>query len=69
MKSKIFDRKTKSAGIPSSVSFVNALCSESLQTVQRLASGDGQTKLHKTMSQGEIGKLVAAQKSLAPDGR
>ncbi|NXT58086.1 MYO9A protein, partial [Pluvianellus socialis] len=38
-------------------------------TVQRLTSGEGQAKLHKTMSQGEIGKLVAAQKSLAPDGR
>uniref|UniRef100_A0A8V5GFZ0 Uncharacterized protein n=1 Tax=Melopsittacus undulatus TaxID=13146 RepID=A0A8V5GFZ0_MELUD len=39
------------------------------ETVQRFASGEGQTKLHKTMSQGEIGKLVATQKSLAPDGR
>ncbi|XP_027513565.1 unconventional myosin-IXa isoform X5 [Corapipo altera] len=39
------------------------------ETVQRFASGEGQTKLHKTMSQGEIGKLAAAQKSLIPDGR
>uniref|UniRef100_A0A8C8B0P9 Myosin IXA n=1 Tax=Otus sunia TaxID=257818 RepID=A0A8C8B0P9_9STRI len=39
------------------------------ETVQRFTSGEGQTKLHKTMSQGEIGKLAAAQKSLAPDGR
>ncbi|XP_071669828.1 unconventional myosin-IXa isoform X5 [Patagioenas fasciata] len=39
------------------------------ETVQRFASGEGQTKLHKTMSQGEIGKLAAAQKNLAPDGR
>ncbi|NXF32922.1 MYO9A protein, partial [Nyctibius bracteatus] len=38
-------------------------------TVQRFASGEGQMKLHKTMSQGEIGKLVGAQKNLAPDGR
>ncbi|NWS58767.1 MYO9A protein, partial [Chunga burmeisteri] len=38
-------------------------------TVQRFTSGEGQTKLHKTMSQGEIGKLTATQKSLAPDGR
>uniref|UniRef100_A0A669P348 Myosin IXA n=1 Tax=Phasianus colchicus TaxID=9054 RepID=A0A669P348_PHACC len=42
---------------------------ESLQTVQRFSSGDGQPKLHKTMSQGEIGKLAATQKPLAPDGR
>ncbi|XP_032556233.1 unconventional myosin-IXa isoform X5 [Chiroxiphia lanceolata] len=39
------------------------------ETVQRFASGEGQTKLHKTMSQGEIGKLVTTQKSLTPDGR
>uniref|UniRef100_A0A803YBX8 Myosin IXA n=1 Tax=Meleagris gallopavo TaxID=9103 RepID=A0A803YBX8_MELGA len=38
-------------------------------TVQRFSSGDGQPKLHKTMSQGEIGKLAATQKPLAPDGR
>ncbi|NWU80169.1 MYO9A protein, partial [Onychorhynchus coronatus] len=38
-------------------------------TVQRFASGEGQTKLHKTMSQGEIGKLATTQKSLTPDGR
>ncbi|XP_054070408.1 unconventional myosin-IXa isoform X4 [Rissa tridactyla] len=46
-----------------------ACYSDSEMTVQRLASEEGQTKLHKTMSQGEIGKLAAAQKSLAPDGR
>uniref|UniRef100_A0A672UEC5 Myosin IXA n=1 Tax=Strigops habroptila TaxID=2489341 RepID=A0A672UEC5_STRHB len=51
------------------VSFLNTLCLGLLQTVQRFAAGEGQTKLHKTMSQGEIGKLVATQKSLAPDGR
>ncbi|XP_017672463.1 PREDICTED: unconventional myosin-IXa isoform X5 [Lepidothrix coronata] len=39
------------------------------ETAQRFTSGEGQTKLHKTMSQGEIGKLAAAQKSLTPDGR
>ncbi|NXS14634.1 MYO9A protein, partial [Neodrepanis coruscans] len=38
-------------------------------TVQRFASGEGQTRLHKTMSQGEIGKLAATQKNLTPDGR
>ncbi|XP_027744972.1 unconventional myosin-IXa isoform X2 [Empidonax traillii] len=43
--------------------------SDSEMTVQRFASGEGQTKLHKTMSQGEIGKLAAAQKSLTPDRR
>ncbi|KAM6308266.1 unconventional myosin-IXa [Aegotheles albertisi] len=46
-----------------------ACYSDSEMTVQRFASGEGQTKLHKTMSQGEIGKLAAAQKSLTPDGR
>ncbi|KAM6257160.1 unconventional myosin-IXa isoform 2-T2 [Porphyrio hochstetteri] len=46
-----------------------ACYSDSEMTVQRFASGEGQTKLHKTMSQGEIGKLAATQKSLAPDGR
>uniref|UniRef100_A0A8C3GZF8 Myosin IXA n=1 Tax=Corvus moneduloides TaxID=1196302 RepID=A0A8C3GZF8_CORMO len=39
------------------------------ETVQRFTSGEGQAKLHKTMSQGEIGKLAATQKSLTPDGR
>ncbi|KAM7039390.1 unconventional myosin-IXa isoform 6-T6 [Acridotheres tristis] len=39
------------------------------ETVQRFTSGESQAKLHKTMSQGEIGKLVATQKSLIPDGR
>uniref|UniRef100_A0A8D2QJJ3 Myosin IXA n=1 Tax=Zonotrichia albicollis TaxID=44394 RepID=A0A8D2QJJ3_ZONAL len=39
------------------------------ETVQRFTSGEGQAKLHKTMSQGEIGKLAASQKSLTPDGR
>ncbi|KAM6119619.1 unconventional myosin-IXa [Pterocles gutturalis] len=46
-----------------------ACYSDSEMTVQRFAFGEGQMKLHKTMSQGEIGKLVAAQKTLAPDGR
>ncbi|XP_025900890.1 unconventional myosin-IXa [Nothoprocta perdicaria] len=46
-----------------------ACYSDSEMTVQRFASAEGQTKLHKTMSQGEIGKLAAAQKNLAPDGR
>ncbi|KAM9375295.1 unconventional myosin-IXa [Phaethornis superciliosus] len=46
-----------------------ACYSDSEMTAQRFTSGEGQTKLHKTMSQGEIGKLVATQKNLAPDGR
>ncbi|XP_075288283.1 unconventional myosin-IXa isoform X4 [Opisthocomus hoazin] len=46
-----------------------ACYSDSEMTAQRFTSGEGQTKLHKTMSQGEIRKLAAAQKSLAPDGR
>ncbi|XP_068814071.1 unconventional myosin-IXa isoform X3 [Struthio camelus] len=46
-----------------------ACYSDSEMTVQRFASGEGQAKLHKTMSQGEIGKLASAQKNLAPDGR
>ncbi|XP_061856436.1 unconventional myosin-IXa isoform X3 [Colius striatus] len=46
-----------------------ACYSDSEMTVQRFTSEEGQMKLHKTMSQGEIGKLVAAQKSLALDGR
>uniref|UniRef100_A0A8C2T5A8 Myosin IXA n=1 Tax=Coturnix japonica TaxID=93934 RepID=A0A8C2T5A8_COTJA len=46
-----------------------ACYSDSEMTTQRFSSGDGQPKLHKTMSQGEIGKLVDAQKPLAPDGR
>ncbi|XP_072202037.1 unconventional myosin-IXa isoform X2 [Excalfactoria chinensis] len=46
-----------------------ACYSDSEMTTQRCSSGDGQPKLHKTMSQGEIGKLVDAQKPLAPDGR
>ncbi|NXQ16011.1 MYO9A protein, partial [Peucedramus taeniatus] len=48
---------------------VQACYSDSEMTVQRFTSGEGQAKLHKTMSQGEIGKLAATQKSLAPDGR
>ncbi|XP_064312984.1 unconventional myosin-IXa isoform X6 [Phalacrocorax carbo] len=39
------------------------------ETVQRFNSVEGPAKLHKTMSQGEIGKLAAMQKSLALDGR
>nr|XP_014124824.1 unconventional myosin-IXa isoform X1 [Zonotrichia albicollis] len=46
-----------------------ACYSDSEMTVQRFTSGEGQAKLHKTMSQGEIGKLAASQKSLTPDGR
>ncbi|NXH58967.1 MYO9A protein, partial [Rhabdornis inornatus] len=46
-----------------------ACYSDSEMTVQRFTSGEGQAKLHKTMSQGEIGKLVATQKTLIPDGR
>ncbi|XP_068000435.1 LOW QUALITY PROTEIN: unconventional myosin-IXa [Melanerpes formicivorus] len=46
-----------------------ACYSDSEMTAQRFTPGEGQTKLHKTMSQGEIGKLAATQKSLAPDGR
>ncbi|KAM7039386.1 unconventional myosin-IXa isoform 2-T2 [Acridotheres tristis] len=46
-----------------------ACYSDSEMTVQRFTSGESQAKLHKTMSQGEIGKLVATQKSLIPDGR
>ncbi|KYO25294.1 unconventional myosin-IXb isoform A [Alligator mississippiensis] len=43
--------------------------SDSEMISQRFASGEGQTRLHKTMSQGEIGKLATVQKNLAPDGR
>ncbi|XP_014379506.1 unconventional myosin-IXa isoform X1 [Alligator sinensis] len=43
--------------------------SDSEMISQRFASGEGQTKLHKTMSQGEIGKLATVQKNLTPDGR
>ncbi|NXI79604.1 MYO9A protein, partial [Rhipidura dahli] len=46
-----------------------ACYSDSEMTAQRFTSGEGQAKLHKTMSQGEIGKLAAMQKSLTPDGR
>ncbi|XP_039413853.1 unconventional myosin-IXa isoform X6 [Corvus cornix cornix] len=46
-----------------------ACYSDSEMTMQRFTSGEGQAKLHKTMSQGEIGKLAATQKSLTPDGR
>ncbi|NXR29610.1 MYO9A protein, partial [Cinclus mexicanus] len=46
-----------------------ACYSDSEMTVQRFTSGEGQAKLQKTMSQGEIGKLVTTQKSLIPDGR
>ncbi|KAM7102074.1 unconventional myosin-IXa isoform 4-T7 [Ciconia maguari] len=46
-----------------------ACYSDSEMTMQRFTAGEGQTKLHKTMSQGEIGKLEAVQKSLALDRR
>ncbi|XP_038274617.1 unconventional myosin-IXa isoform X17 [Dermochelys coriacea] len=38
-------------------------------TLQRFTSSEGQAKLHKTMSQGEIGKLATVQKNLPTDGR
>ncbi|XP_066491078.1 unconventional myosin-IXa isoform X1 [Tiliqua scincoides] len=43
--------------------------SDSEMMLQRFTSNEGQTKLHKTMSQGEIGKLATAQKAVATDGR
>ncbi|XP_023959755.2 unconventional myosin-IXa isoform X3 [Chrysemys picta bellii] len=43
--------------------------SDSEMTLQRFTSGEGQAKLHKTMSQGEIGKLATVQKNLPTDGR
>ncbi|XP_054858452.1 unconventional myosin-IXa [Eublepharis macularius] len=43
--------------------------SDSEMMLQRFTSSEGQTKLHKTMSQGEIGNLAAAQKAVATDGR
>ncbi|TRZ18283.1 hypothetical protein HGM15179_008841 [Zosterops borbonicus] len=46
-----------------------ACYSDSEMTAQRFTSGEGQAKLHKTMSQGEIGKLAATQKNLTMDGR
>ncbi|KAM6426665.1 unconventional myosin-IXa isoform 3-T3 [Liasis olivaceus] len=42
--------------------------SDSEMMLQRSASSEGQAKLHKTMSQGEIGKLAVAQKIVAMDG-
>ncbi|XP_027714915.1 unconventional myosin-IXa isoform X6 [Vombatus ursinus] len=39
------------------------------ETLQRFASAEGQTKLHKTMSQGEITELTAIQKTSVADGR
>ncbi|ETE66949.1 Myosin-IXa, partial [Ophiophagus hannah] len=41
--------------------------SDSEMMLQRSASNEGQAKLHKTMSQGEIGKLPVAQKIVAVD--
>ncbi|XP_070619064.1 unconventional myosin-IXa isoform X6 [Erythrolamprus reginae] len=43
--------------------------SDSEMMLQRSASNEGQAKLHKTMSQGEIGKLPVAQKIVAVDRR
>uniref|UniRef100_A0A8D0GZ61 Myosin IXA n=1 Tax=Sphenodon punctatus TaxID=8508 RepID=A0A8D0GZ61_SPHPU len=37
--------------------------------LQRFTSGEGQIKLHKTMSQGEIEKLATMQKNVATNGR
>ncbi|XP_036590056.1 unconventional myosin-IXa [Trichosurus vulpecula] len=39
------------------------------ETLQRFASAESQTKLHKTMSQGEITELTAVQKISVADGR
>nr|XP_060611564.1 unconventional myosin-IXa isoform X9 [Anolis sagrei ordinatus] len=39
------------------------------EMLQRFTSSEGQAKLHKTMSQGEIGKLASSQKIGAADGR
>ncbi|XP_068923380.1 unconventional myosin-IXa isoform X7 [Petaurus breviceps papuanus] len=39
------------------------------ETLQRFASAESQTKLHKTMSQGEITELTAVQKTSVADGR
>ncbi|XP_042332591.1 LOW QUALITY PROTEIN: unconventional myosin-IXa [Sceloporus undulatus] len=43
--------------------------SDSEMMLQRFTSSEGQAKLHKTMSQGEIGKLASSQKIIATDGR
>ncbi|KAM7151107.1 unconventional myosin-IXa isoform 3-T5 [Macrochelys suwanniensis] len=43
--------------------------SDSEMTLQRFTSSEGKAKLHKTMSQGEIGKLATVQKNLPTDGR
>ncbi|XP_074152277.1 unconventional myosin-IXa isoform X12 [Sminthopsis crassicaudata] len=52
-----------------SASLGQAYHSDSEMTLQRFASAEGQTKLHKTMSQGEITELTAVQKTSVPDGR
>uniref|UniRef100_A0A5F8GI34 Myosin IXA n=1 Tax=Monodelphis domestica TaxID=13616 RepID=A0A5F8GI34_MONDO len=39
------------------------------ETLQRFASSESQTKLHKTMSQGEITNLASVQKTSVADGR
>ncbi|XP_034288533.1 unconventional myosin-IXa isoform X5 [Pantherophis guttatus] len=43
--------------------------SDSEMMLQRSASNEGQAKLHKTMSQGEIGMLPVAQKIISVDRR
>ncbi|XP_044294830.1 unconventional myosin-IXa isoform X3 [Varanus komodoensis] len=43
--------------------------SDSEMMLQRFMSSEGQAKLHKTMSQGEIGNLGTAQKVVATDRR
>ncbi|XP_074863404.1 unconventional myosin-IXa isoform X2 [Carettochelys insculpta] len=43
--------------------------SDSEMTLQRFTSSEDQAKLHKTMSQGEIGKLATVQKTLPTAGR
>ncbi|XP_027714908.1 unconventional myosin-IXa isoform X5 [Vombatus ursinus] len=52
-----------------SASLGQAYHSDSEMTLQRFASAEGQTKLHKTMSQGEITELTAIQKTSVADGR
>ncbi|XP_068923377.1 unconventional myosin-IXa isoform X4 [Petaurus breviceps papuanus] len=52
-----------------SASVGQAYHSDSEMTLQRFASAESQTKLHKTMSQGEITELTAVQKTSVADGR
>ncbi|XP_056656408.1 unconventional myosin-IXa isoform X6 [Monodelphis domestica] len=52
-----------------SASLGQAYHSDSEMTLQRFASSESQTKLHKTMSQGEITNLASVQKTSVADGR